>query len=327
MKFSIIIPVYNREHVVRRCIDSVLMQSSSDYEILIIDDGSTDGTWSVLNEYKSTNECVKIFHKDNGGVSSARNLGLVNANGEYIVFVDSDDWVAQGYLKYLEMVLKNPEIDGIILDYYVDSPGSGPVKAHSTAALPCEIGALEYRNLFLSGAIKNCMWDKVIRREVFLKGNVHFPEKISLCEDAVVTASVGNFIETLKVTDKAFLHYVENRGSLSREVTKVSTVHQILEALDIMETVFHGSNLNVKKVNEMKLRQLFYYVMTLEVGCSRERSEILQKFFAISDSLKIKECQSRRSKFYLIIARLSKFSWLHNLLSSSYRLFKNRANF
>jgi glycosyltransferase involved in cell wall biosynthesis len=327
LKFSIIIPVYNREHFVRRCIDSVLTQSSSDYEILIVDDGSTDSTWSVLNEYESKNECVKIFHKDNGGVSSARNLGLVNANGEYIVFVDSDDWVAQGYLEYLETVLTSSEIDGIILDYYVDSPGAGPVKAHSTASLPREIGALEYRNMFLSGAIKNSMWDKVIRRDVFLKGNIHFPEHISLCEDAVVTASIGNFIESLKVTNKAFLHYVENRGSLSRDVTKVSTVHQIFEALDVMEKVFHDSNSNVIKVNEMKLRQLFYYVMTLKIGCSLERNKILHKFFAISDSLKIKECQSRRSKVYLIIARLSRFSWLHSLLSSSYRLFKNRASF
>ena len=326
MKFSIIIPVYNREHIVRRCIDSVLVQSSSDYEILIIDDGSTDSTWSVLSEYESNNDCVKIFHKDNGGVSSARNLGLVNANGEYIVFLDSDDWVAQGYLEYLETVLTSSEIDGIILDYYVASPDSGPVKAQSTASLPREIGALEYRDMFLGGAIKNCMWDKVIRREVFLSGKIYFPENISLCEDAVVAASIGKAIESLKVTDRAFLHYVENRGSLSRKVTKVSTVNQIFEALDIMEKVFQDSSSSVEKINEMKLRQLFYYVMTLESGCSLERREIFQKFFLISGSLKIRKCQSRRSKAYLVIARLSRFPLLHSLLSYSYRFFKNRAN-
>jgi glycosyltransferase involved in cell wall biosynthesis len=326
LKFSIIVPVYNREKSIRKCIDSILAQNFTNYELLITDDGSTDNTWLVLSEYKAQRDNIRIFRQNNSGVSSARNVGLVNAVGKYVIFVDSDDWIAPGYLEYLESVLTSDEVDGVILDYYVDSADKESIKANSTASFPREIGASEYRRMFLGGEIKNCMWDKVIRREIFLKGSICFPESISICEDAVVTASIGNFIKNLKVTDNAFLHYVENKGSLSRYVTTISTVHQILEALVIMEKVFYDSSPDISNINEMKLRQLFYYVMTLKIFSKSEKNEVFRKFFTIVDSLSLKKCQSRRSKIYLVFARLTKVPGLRNLLFASYRLMKNRAS-
>lgn len=97
-KISVIVPVYNTEKYLNRCIDSILAQTFTDFELLLIDDGSKDSSGTICDEYAAKDARVRVFHKENGGVSSARNLGLDNAKGEWIAFVDSDDWVKDRYL-------------------------------------------------------------------------------------------------------------------------------------------------------------------------------------------------------------------------------------
>lgn len=90
---SVIVPVYNAEEYLRKCIDSILYQTYSDLELLLINDGSTDSSGAVCDEYARRDERVRVIHKENGGVSSTRNLGLDLAQGEWITFVDADDWI------------------------------------------------------------------------------------------------------------------------------------------------------------------------------------------------------------------------------------------
>ena len=101
MKYSIIIPVYNAEGTLRRCLDSLVGQQFSNYELLLINDGSTDDSDAICREYANTYSCVRYFAKENGGVSSARNLGLEQAEGEYILFADSDDYVSPIFIEVL----------------------------------------------------------------------------------------------------------------------------------------------------------------------------------------------------------------------------------
>ena len=102
---SVIVPVYNTEKYLRRCIDSVLAQTYTDFELLLIDDGSKDSSGTICDEYAAQDARVRVFHKENGGVSSARNLGLDNAQGEWITFVDSDDYIEENFLKSFERKL------------------------------------------------------------------------------------------------------------------------------------------------------------------------------------------------------------------------------
>ena len=110
-KISVIIPVYNAESTLRRCVDSVLAQTFTDFECLLINDGSKDKSGEICEEYAARDSRIRAFHKENGGVSSARNLGLDNAAGEWIAFVDSDDWVGE---KYLESFSDHLDADLII---------------------------------------------------------------------------------------------------------------------------------------------------------------------------------------------------------------------
>ena len=97
-KISVIIPVYTAEKSLCRCIDSILTQTYQDFELLLIDDGSTDSSGAICDEYAEQDARIRVFHKENGGVSSARNVGLDNARGEWYAFVDSDDSVSPHYL-------------------------------------------------------------------------------------------------------------------------------------------------------------------------------------------------------------------------------------
>lgn len=106
MLISVIIPVYNVEKYLRRCVESVMLQTYKDIEILLIDDGSTDGSGQICDELAYKDRRIHVFHKENGGVSSARNLGIERACGDYICFVDSDDWIDIDYFENAIPVLK-----------------------------------------------------------------------------------------------------------------------------------------------------------------------------------------------------------------------------
>ena len=123
-KISVIVPVYNAEKYLHRCIDSILSQTFTDFELLLIDDGSKDGSGAICDEYAAKDNRVRVFHKENGGVSSARNLGLDNACGEWVTFVDADDYVLPSYLAtYIEISTANVDmcVVGIIPDYSISS--------------------------------------------------------------------------------------------------------------------------------------------------------------------------------------------------------------
>lgn len=105
MSISIIVPVYNTEKYLSACLDSILTQSFTDFELLLVDDGSTDKSGEICDEYAQKDSRIRVFHKENGGVSSARNLGIEEAVGDYLHFVDADDIVLSGAYEYLNTVI------------------------------------------------------------------------------------------------------------------------------------------------------------------------------------------------------------------------------
>ena len=111
---SIIVPVYNAEKYLHRCIDSILSQTFTDFELLLIDDGSTDSSSIICDDYLREDSRVRVFHKKNGGVSSARNMGLDNAKGKWITFVDSDDFISSNFC---EILLDNENEDLVICSF------------------------------------------------------------------------------------------------------------------------------------------------------------------------------------------------------------------
>ena len=122
---SIIVPVYKAEKWLHRCVDSILAQTMEDFELLLIDDGSPDRSGEICDEYAAKDLRVRVFHKENGGVSSARQKGLENAIGEYVIHCDPDDWVDTDMLMELTQYAKKTQADMVICDFYTEDMGGG----------------------------------------------------------------------------------------------------------------------------------------------------------------------------------------------------------
>ena len=118
-EISIIIPVFNVEQYLKQCLDSIVSQDCSSIEVILIDDGSTDGSATLCKDYANTYNYIKFLHKENGGVSSARNMGLQHAKGEYVAFIDSDDYVTPDYLESLYKLLNHSQADVAQCGHYI----------------------------------------------------------------------------------------------------------------------------------------------------------------------------------------------------------------
>lgn len=174
-KISVIIPVYNAERYLPACIDGVLSQAMDDFEVLLVDDGSTDGSARICDDYAASDGRVRVFHKENGGVSAARNIGLDHATGEWVAFVDADDEVADGYLDV------SPRLAGadVVQKPYVVVDGDRVVAEH----VPKAVTLRERDDIFRFFVLRrtNPLWDKLIRRELI--GSRRFSPEVSYGED------------------------------------------------------------------------------------------------------------------------------------------------
>ena len=121
MKISLIIPVYNKEDFVVRCIDSLINQTYEDIEIIAIDDGSTDDSLKILNELEKKDQRMKVFHQDNAGVSVARNRGLLEATGDYVYFIDGDDYLIKDACEKMIKATNNGIYDMVICKYQIEN--------------------------------------------------------------------------------------------------------------------------------------------------------------------------------------------------------------
>ena len=210
MKLSIVIPVYQVENTLSRCLDSVLGQSFGDYEIILVDDGSTDHSGRLCDEYSQRDSRIKVIHKANGGLSSARNAGIDVAKGHYLTFIDSDDFIGDNTLGILMSRLSaHPDYD--ILEY--------PVCWHQGA--PDEtvrkFGACEYTdmsNYWLSGKAytHTYAWNKIYVRRLF--DHVRFPLS-RLFEDALTLPRLLEHARLVATTEEGMYYYTANPDGIT----------------------------------------------------------------------------------------------------------------
>ena len=228
MRYSVIIPVYNAERTLRRCLDSLVEQQFSDYELLIINDGSTDGSDTICREYAGTYPCVRYFAKENGGVSSARNLGLEQAEGEYILFVDSDDYVSEDYFESLSDALKNRAADLFMFGYrnfggVSTEWDTGEFYENTVVGVAEQISSAMRQYLFSS------LLSKAFKRQIIKQHNIRFANDLAIGEDqtfiftfAMHIRSIGSIGEHLYNVD------VSDGNSLSRKARPYLT-EQLME--------------------------------------------------------------------------------------------------
>jgi len=208
---SVIIPVYNAEKTLRRCVDSVLEQTCSDLEAVLVDDGSTDRSGSIVDEYARKDERVKAVHQENRGLSCARNSGLDRASGAYIAFADADDWLETDALgTALAALTAYPEADICAFGRISDMPGKSDVLR--PAETETVVGPKEALDGLLSAlTLSNTVWDKLYRAELF--NGLRFPEGYCF-EDIFVVPRLITKARRLVLLPDLLYHYVQTAGSI-----------------------------------------------------------------------------------------------------------------
>lgn len=213
---SIIVPVYNGEKTLERCVDSVLKQEYKDFELFLINDGSSDKTREICERYAAADDRVLVIHKENSGVSESRNMAIAQAHGEYLQFLDCDDWITPDATKLLVRAAKEEQADLVIADFY---RVIGERLSHK--------GDIEIDGVMDQEAFVGCMmekpadfyygvlWNKLYRRDIIMKHHLQMNPEISWCEDFMFNLEYIRHARRFYALHTPIYYYVKTKGSLA----------------------------------------------------------------------------------------------------------------
>lgn len=253
--FSIIIPCYNLDKYIAKTIESVLMQSYNKFELILVNDGSNDDTLSILNSYKKKDERIIVIDKNNGGVSSARNLGLKHANGEYIYFLDGDDYIELDLLeRALDVFRSFPDVDMYSFAYDIVNEKGSLIKNNS---FPKYDNKLLKPDLFLyfyfSKKIKQHISSTVYRKKLIFENHLYFSEDLAYGEDQKFQIMVAVHSEKIFYDACIYFHYLKRHTSaVNRGLT--------IKRLDLIKAFFSlERTLRDTCVNKKVIRSYYNY--------------------------------------------------------------------
>ena len=224
---SIIVPVYNIESKLPRCIDSILKQTNPNFELLLVDDGSSDRTGEICDTYAKNNQRIIALHKKNGGVSSARNVGILHASGDYIVFVDGDDFIAEDYLEKLQLTEEDLTVGSAL---YTDPDGNVTGVARSEKNLVEQVSVSNMVRWFEHGSLYS-VWTSMFRSSIIKEANLEFDEKTTRGEDTIFMFEYVERCKQVRFVENNVYYYVKYGidGSSSSSLNKKN-----IKALDYL---------------------------------------------------------------------------------------------
>jgi len=295
LKYSVIIPVYNVEKYIDRCLKSIISQNYDDLEIIVIDNGSTDSSGSICDTYASEYSNISVYHIENHGVSAARNFGLAKAQGEFICFVDADDYLVGNLFSNMENQLDS-ELDLLVFSYYNSLEKNLSETTRSAKILPIE-GKKDrnqfialFTGLFLSDMMYT-VWNKIYRREFLEEHRIMF-EQYELGEDVRFNLNVFECVHTISFSKTCYYVYVSGRTNsamgqynpyrMSYQLEELEKVDQLMTGWDIHDDQFIDqikarilmSNIQNISNQKMSLSKKRHYV---EVLCRNQEMIALLK--------------------------------------------------
>lgn len=214
---SVIVPVYNAEKYLHRCIDSILAQTFTNFELLLINDGSKDNSGKICDEYAVKDQRIRVFHKENGGVSSARNIGLDNAQGRWIAFADSDDWICENMYEIMLKKLDSCKADLCICDINMYWGGAITDLAYEHC-LSVTGDRIEIVRRYINCSW-NCCYNIIAKKELYERYSLRFPNGIAYCEDFQLTLRLLFFANKIvKVREALYIYDRTNETSAMHEL-------------------------------------------------------------------------------------------------------------
>lgn len=288
MKFSIIMPVYNVEKYVEKAIRSVMNQTYKNFELIVVNDGTKDNSMDIIKKLQKEDKRIKIFNKENGGLSSARNFGLKYATGEYVCFIDSDDYVYENYLEVLYNEILNKESDLIIFGYNVDVVDSNEIVLKEFDILENyqefnKKNKLYFENVSMIGYA----WNKCFKRSIIEENNLTYEEGTSYIEDIIFNCDFIKKCTNIIIIPNIIYHYVQRE----RETLGRKSYNNMLE-LDLrysekLKQILLLLNNSRRKVDKTIYNTLFERIkwslnlITLDKNISRKHKLSLIKTYFI----------------------------------------------
>lgn len=298
---SVIVPVYNAEHWLNKCLDSLITQTVfNNMELIIIDDGSTDGSAKILDSYSKKYNNIQCFHIQNGGVSNARNIGLEKCNGEFITFVDADDYLDSNFIENLYKAI-DEECDISCSGFIAEYPDKS-VKRCADKEYVFDNKESIYQFL-MAGILEPNVTDKLFRRNVV--SNERFNKKISIAEDKWFLFNCLKRASKIKLIPFANYHYVMNDTSACRKDFSTKKFDSTFVADRICEEIklIYPEYLDLAESMAIDVKCRVYGEMYYTKSYTKYRNEYLKLKSAINDfDIKKKYKNSNKKHFFAFIA-------------------------
>ena len=327
---SVIVPVYNAEKYIERCLRSISNQSFQDIEVLVINDGSSDRSLDVAKEYAKSDLRIKIFSQDNQGVSAARNLGIEKASGEYICFVDADDYIESTMIQKL-LQASDTKVLGIC--NYVLNDFSNKILCNMPRTSYLKTGTALYEDFLvgeLGKQIAFSSWNKIFSLQVIRDNGIRFPKDVAIGEDMIFVLRYLCHIEQIRCVDEGLYHYRIHPGSTMNAALRdyLGDYNKTLQVLSELAEKGHKIEKSILAAWSLSIWPIILtnqYVEGMTYAVFKSYYALLRKSFLVQYTTDCKKtrglkqtalCIAIKTKSALALFCLIKLNrWLHNLHS------------
>ncbi|MDO5047835.1 MAG: glycosyltransferase family 2 protein [Anaerococcus sp.] len=299
-EISIIIPVYNSEAYLSECVDSVLNQAYENFELILVNDGSTDESGQICDSYSKKDKRVRVIHKENGGVSSARNVGIEKSSGDYIIFIDSDDSIDLDLLDYLKDVADKYNTSMVIhsLGLFNDA---NEQNEHETLEMLDKRKLVDYMPVFIKRRYINAPRNKLYRRSIIIDNNIRFDEGVSMGEDALFNYEYFSTLTDLILIERNFYHYRENEESLTHKFIKKKYDMLISVNNRLQELVRTNENFSKCKsaANFIRIKNIYssiFDILDNDEVSKKDVNALFNKIFRTNQRFNLNEIDERKFK-------------------------------
>ena len=249
---SVVVPIYNVERFLPICIESIISQSYKKLQIILVDDGSTDNCGNICNEYASRDERLEVIHKQNGGLSDARNVGINKAKGEYIAFVDSDNYIEKSMYKDMYNLIDKRKADVCICNFY-NVEGNNKILKNPNKGIQEYDKISILKEILLDTKIQSYAWNKLYKKEVF--NNIKYPVGRKY-EDIGTTFYILEKCNKIIVTGKPEYYYLNRKDSIVNNVNEQTII-------DYIELIIKRYDYIEKNLKELDKYNKYYLAKTL----------------------------------------------------------------
>jgi glycosyltransferase involved in cell wall biosynthesis len=279
---TVVIPVYNVEKYLKRCVESVLVQEWHNYDILLVDDGSTDSSPQICDDYAKVYDFISVIHKKNGGLSEARNTGILHAKGEYVYFPDSDDWIEPDTFMVLAEVVESQKFDIISFNREFVKGEEDAIVSDSLVTQVFE-GKDAFVQMLKHSYITGFANDKIYRKSLFTDNDIQFPIG-KYYEDLGTNYKLFLSAKKVYATNQKYYHYlIDNPDSITQSWNEKKFSDMFGFYKEVFYSDFVRSQLNKE---ELQISQLYYVNGLVHILASLYKSKLDKKYIEITNEVK-----------------------------------------